>query len=429
MFSKSLWLVAPLSIIMASQAYAADADKKREIIVVGTSIAGTEADLRTCIARACPPDEEIRAALAHAENQFIEGEYRDAKSTLYKAVGRNRKFGNDYPIEVSDLFRARSRVAEHLGEGDDFRLAVLDMRDVLRANLPEDDARAMVAQIEVGESRSKLGYPREALRIFSDIGEAAETAGHYRVAAYARLRRYLLEYDMAVAGNAVGDGKRALAGLRTLADLSRPGTDDLAMVAEVTLARLDRRSGNQDSTAEIIKRFAKNGGVTRPLLLASEPVKLPTEHNLRSGTEELGGRIVDKGIKGAAVFGSTTLPMLPGVAEDRWIDVGFWINPNGLVSEIEILRSSGEIYWAKWVADSIKSRIYAPLSMKGRDASPGFYMVERYSYTARYLGRDATTGSRIATRSPNARIERLDITPENYDQPLTTAPLKLDSGS
>ena len=429
MFSKSLWLVAPISLIIASQGYGADADKKREIVVDGKSIAGTEADLRACIARACPPDEEIRAALAHAENQFIDGEYRDAKSTLYKTVGRNRKFGNDYPIEVSDLFRARSRVAEHLGEGDDFRLAVLDMRDTLRANLPENDARAMVAQIEVGKSRSKLGYPREALRIFADIAEKAEAAGHHRVAAYAKLRQYLIEYDMAVAGNAVGEGQRALAGLRTLADLSRPGTEDLAMVAEVTLARLDRRSGSQDSTAAIIKRFAENGGVARPLLLTSEPVKLPPGRNLRSGTENLGGRIVDKGFKGAAVFGSTTLPMLPGVAEDRWIDVGFWINPNGLVSEIEILRSSGEIYWAKWVADSIKSRIYAPLSMKGRDASPGFYMVERYSYTARYLGRDATTGSRIATRSPNARIERLDITPENYDQPLTTAPLKLDTGS
>lgn len=396
----------------------------REIIVTGKPLNETESDLKACIARGCPPDEEIRLALAHAENQFITGEYRDAKSTLYRTVGRNRKYSADYPIEVSDLFRARSRVAEHLGEADDFRLAVLDMRDVLRTNLPENDARAMVAQIEVGESRSKLGYPKEAIRIFTDIGRKAEAAGHHRVAAYARLRRYLIEYDLAVSVNAVSDGKRALAGLRSLANSAQTGTEDLAMVAEVTLARLDRRSGNQDSTAAIIKRFAERGGAARPILLSSEPVKMPQGHNLKSGTEELGTRILDKGIKGAAVFGSTTLPLLPGVAEDRWIDVGFWINPNGLVVDIEILRSSGEIYWAKWVADSIKSRIYAPLSMQGREASPGFYMVERYSYTARYLDRSATTGSRIATRSPNARIERLDLTPENYDQPFVTPPDK-----
>jgi hypothetical protein len=400
-----------------------DADMP-EIIVTGKSLKDTEADLKTCIARTCPPDEEIRAALTHAENQFITGEYRDAKSTLYRTVRRNRKFGSDYPIEVSDLFRARSRVAEHLGEADDFRIAVLDMRDTLRANLPADDARAMVAQIEVGESRAKLGYPKEAVRIFSDISKSADAAGHSRVAAYALLRRLLIEYDMAKETDAFAEKKRALAGLRKLADNPRAGAEDLAMAAEVSLARIDRTAGKSDSTAAIIKRFAEKGGATRPILLAAEPVRLPTAVNLKTGTQQLDARVIDMGIKGTKVFGSTALPLLPGIAEDRWIDIGFWINPNGLVGDVEVLRSSGEVYWAKWVADSIKSRIYAPLSMKGREASPGFFMVERYSYTARYLARDATTGSRIATRSPNARIERLDITPENYDQPFTSVPAK-----
>ena len=44
-------------------------------------------------------------------------------------------------------------------------------------------------------------------------------------------------------------------------------------------------------------------------------------------------------------------------------------------------------------------------------------MVERYSMTARYM--DEVTGTRIRQRSGNVRIERIDITPENYDQPFT----------
>jgi hypothetical protein len=401
---------------------------KAEIVVTGKSIKETAADLASCIARACPPDEEIRAALALAETQFIGGEYRDAKTTLYKTVGRNRKFGADYPIEVSDLFRARGRVAEHLGDANDFRLSVLAMRDTLRENLPADDARALVAQIEVGESRSKLGFPLEAVRIFADMEAKALGAGQNRVAAYAALRRLLIEYDMAEDTEAKGDIRRAAAGLRDLADNPKPGAEDFALVAEVALARMDRLNGKGDTTAAIVKRFAEKGGANRPILLFTEPVKIPEGYNLRSSKQELGMRAVGPAAgnaggkangRGIKVMGATDLQMLPRNMEDRWLDVGFWVNPNGLVSDIEVLRVSGDGLWSKWVTDAIKTRIYAPLSTKGREASPGFYMVERYSYTARYLDQGSTSGTRIQTRSPTERIERLDITPENYDQPFT----------
>jgi hypothetical protein len=418
-FKRRLFAISIAAATITTAAFAADTEESRGIIVTGKSLNDTEADLKNCIARGCSPDEEIRAALAHAENQFITGEYRDAKTTLHQTVGRNRKFGGQYPIEVSDLFRARSRVAEHLGEPQDFKLAVLDMRDTLRDNLPADDARAMVAQIEVGESRAKLGYPKEAIRIFEDMEGKAIGANHNRVAAYAQLRRLLINYDMALDNDAFGQMKRAVAGLRQMADQPKAGAEDFAMVAEVALARLDRRAGKQGSTEAIIKRFAERGGANRPILLSAEPVKVPAGRNLKSGTEDLGRRTM-AGAVSTKVVGSTGLQMTPGSFEDRWLDIGFWVNPNGLVSEVEVLRSSGDMYWAQWVSDAIKSRIYAPLSMKGREASPGFYMVERYTYTSRYLDRSATTGTRLQTRSPQARIERLDITPENYDQPFVT---------
>jgi hypothetical protein len=396
-------------VLLASTSTAAMAadDSDREIIVIGQSLKDTENALKACIARGCPPDEEIRAALAHAENQFITGDYRDARSTLSKTVGRNRKHGEEYPIEVSDLFRASSRISEHLGEADQFRLSVLDMRDTLRESLPAEDARVMVAQIEVGDSRAKLGYPKEAHQIYEDVGAKALKAGHNRVAAYANLRRLLIEYAMADETDYKADMDKALAGLRQLADKPLPGAEDFGMVAEVTLARIDRKAGKEESTAAIVKRYAERGGATRPILLSAQAIKMPDQ----SGKEQRSGNV---------------LAISQGTVEDRWIDVGFWINANGLPSDVEVLRSSGNINWAKLVTDSVKSRIYAPLKSKGDDTAPGFYIVERYTYTARYM--DEVTGTRIRQRSPIARIERIDITPENYDQPFMPAPKAAKAG-
>ncbi len=401
MFKPVSAILVSLLVSTAVPAIAAE-ENDREIIVIGQSLKDTQKAWQDCIARGCPPDEEIRAALAHAENQFITGDYRDARSTLNKTVGRNRKHGEKYPIEVSDLFRASSRIAEHLGEGDLFRLSVLDMRDTLRDALPESDARVMVAQIEVGDSRSKLGYPKEAIRIYENVAEKAMTAGHARVATFANLRKLMLEYILASDTDDTGDMKKAIAGMRQIADKPLAGAEDFGMVAEVTLARIDREGGKNESTAAIVKRYAEKGGVSRPILLSSSPIKMPDQ----GGLEQKGGNV---------------LAMSQGNMEDRWIDVGFWVNANGLPSDIEVLRSSGNTRWAKLVSDSIGSRIYAPLKAQEGETAPGFYMVERYTMTARYM--DEVTGTRIRQRSPEARIERIDITPENYDQPFV-APAK-----
>lgn len=387
----------------AAVAAVAAESSNREIVVIGQSLKDTEKALADCIARSCPPDEEIRAALAHAENQFVTGEYRDAKSTLNKTASRNRKYGEKYPIEVSDLFRASSRIAEHLGEGKQFQLSVLDMRDTLKSALPADDARVMVAQIEVGDSRAKLGYPDEALRIYKDVEEKANNAKFPRVAAFARLRGLLLNYGRGEKGQYAAMTQKAREGLAEMARNPVAGAEDMSLVAEVALARIERKEGKGESTEAIIRRFAQSGGTDRPILLSAESIKLP--ENPRMDT--------DKSV------GGNVLAYTAANFEDRWLDVGFWVNANGLVSDVEILRSEGNIDWAKLIADSIKSRIYAPLKASEKDSSPAFYMVERYTYTARYM--DETTGTRIARRSPQPRIERIDITPENYDKPARPA--------
>lgn len=390
------------AMLLAGNAMAADSPNP-EIVVTGQSLKDTERALADCIARGCPPDEEIRASLAHAENQFINGSYRGAKSTLNKAASRNRKYGDQFPIEVSDLFRASGRISEHLGEGKQYQLSVLDMRDTLKSALPAEDSRVLVAQIEVGDSRAKLGYPDEALRIYEKVEAKATEAKLPRVATYARLRGLMLNYYRGVDGKYSSMVEQARAGLTKIVQNPVPGAEDLALVAEVTLARIERKEGKADSTDAIIRRFAQSGGTDRPVLLAAETIKLPESQGADS--DEL--------------VGTNMMSLTTANIKDRWIDVGFWVNANGLVSDVEILRSEGNTDWSKLITASIKSRVYAPLKATNKDASPAFYMIERYTYTARYM--DEVTGTRIARRSPRPRIERIDITPENYDKPARPA--------
>ena len=169
MLLAALALTTALSAPVALAQQASETTDNREIVVTGRSLKDTADALAACLARGCPPDEDVAATLAHAENQFIGGEYDGARTTLLKSLGRNRKHGQAYPVPVSDLLRANSRVALHLGEGKNFQLSVLDMRDTLKKGVGDDDPRTLVAQIEVGDSRAKLGHPEEAERIYKEV--------------------------------------------------------------------------------------------------------------------------------------------------------------------------------------------------------------------------------------------------------------------
>src|SRR5436305_9345304 len=112
-------LLAALLLASAPDAAAAppqaEDPAQQAIVVTGTPIRDTERALRECLARKCPPNEDINAALAHAENLFVAGRYQDARSVTRAAIGRNHRFRKTYPVDVSDLYRANSRISAHLG--------------------------------------------------------------------------------------------------------------------------------------------------------------------------------------------------------------------------------------------------------------------------------------------------------------------------
>ena len=369
-----------------------------DIVVTGKSLKDTAGNLAACLARHCPPDQDVAASVAYAENQFVAGDYTGAQRTLHSSLGRNRKHGKVYPLEVSNLLRANSRVAEHMGEAKDFQLSVLDMRDTLKSGYGESDFRTLVAQVEVGDSRAKLGYPNEAEDIYAGVEARALAAKHYRVASFARLRRALIARTRYDDEPTVANRNKLNSMLDVLIEQPLPGSDDFVLAAQVLRAREDRKSGSRASTDALVRSFAAKGGATRPVLLYSEPLT----------------RI------------DTRIPV-PGQQDQReawtrwsinrngeWVDVGFWVGQDGHVSDAEVLRSSGSVAWAKPVLGNITRRIYAPLRQDA-DSAPGFYMVERYTLTARVT--EGETGTHLRTREATPRIEMLSLTPETVDVP------------
>jgi tetratricopeptide (TPR) repeat protein len=366
-------------------------DDKREIVVTARSLKDTENDLKACLARGCPPDEDIKATLAHAENQFVEGDYRNARETLAKSLGRNRKHKGQYPIEVSDLLRANGNVAIHLGEADIYRLSVLDMRDTLKSALKPDDYRVFGAEIEVADSRMKLGYYDEASDKYLQLEKQALTKNLPQVAAIARLRDLSLRVQRAETEKTEFRKKEAVEAIDEFLLQPRKDAEQFKIVAEVLKSRMDRNNGNSETTDKLIARYAALGGTDRPLLLHSKPIEMNEAQAAR-----------------AAAGGSDLNRIGTQVVEKRWVDIGFWIGADGKVDEPEILRSQGDTKWTDVVLKSIKTRIYAPLKAEKDGTSPGIYAIERYSLTAQY--EDDVTGTRIRQRSPVAKIERIDLT-------------------
>ncbi len=396
--TKTYLLALALPLALLAVPAAAD-----DIVVTGKPLRETAADLKACLERKCPPDQDVAATLAHAENLFIAGDYAASRRTLGASIGRNRKHGEAYPVPVSDLFRANGRIAEHMGEGKNFQLSVLDMRDTLKKGLGESDFRTLVAQIEVGDSRAKLGFPDEALRIYKDVEEDSLAAGKNRVATLARLRQALLLKVRYEDAPDEGLKREVIDKLNQVIEQPLPGAEEFALAAEVIRAKIDRKAGDAGSTEAIVKRFAEAGGATRPLLIYSEPIE----------------RIdLSKTPSDNAPPANTLSRLTASSAVGQWVDIGFWIGPDGHVADVDILRAGGSQYWVKPVLANIKKRVYAPLKRDG-DAAPGFYMIERYTQTARF--ESDNTGTRMRRREPTARIERIDITPDNYAQPSTKA--------
>jgi hypothetical protein len=372
--------------------------QEKTIIVTANPLSETERALRDCIARKCPPDEDAKATLAHAENQFVSGDYKSARGTLQKSIGRNSGAAKQHPLPVSNLYRANARIAANLGEGDDYRLSTLRTRDALKEGLGNDDWRVLAATIEVADMRAKTGYLDEARDLYYQVSAKAKAKGWAGLSDLANLRGALLMIESEYPDEQAAARKR----LKEFAERPGDGARNLRIASKIMLAREAKKRNRSDAdaaTKSLMEEYRTEGGISkRPQLLFAEPIRRDEPRSAREGR-------------------TAVSQMATSTVEDNWVDIGFWVTADGKASEIEIIRQSQkDVVWTKPVLKSISSRIYAPLALEPGD--PGFFMVERYTLTALW---ENQLGTRIRQRSGLTKIERVDLTDLPPATPANTA--------
>lgn len=377
-----LSMLAMMQAVAAPVPAAPQGDGEKTIVVVGRRLADTERALAACIARQCPPKEEIDASLAHAENQFLAGDYPASRRTLLAARKRNAKYAKDLPIDVSDLLRANSRLAILNGMPTAGRINTIDTLDVLKGGLPADDPRVLMQRLSVGDVFAKQGRFEASRDIYGTVEKQAHKAGLPMVEGLAMLRTAVQYTALAAVDARYKDSaKAAIARIRATTDPAlAPFRDSMP-----TLERNVALGGKvHDAEKAMLAKTPSAERVNRAILVYAPPIKLADQSRSNSTTVFVGGDDTP-----------------------QWIDVAFWIAPDGSVRDIDVARQSDNAkgQWIELVKKALAGRLYRPLALGAND--PGLRRIERYSL---FYDRAFATGSRVSTRSPLPNIEVTDLT-------------------
>lgn len=376
-----LTLVSALLVATQAQPVTGRPPSPREILVVGKRLADTEGALAACLARGCSAAEDINASLAHAENLLLSGNYRGARSVLKASIGRNKDEVRRNPEPLSDLYRANAMVASHLGFDNDYWSSTHEIYRTLKAGIPAQDHRHLQAKMEIAAMTAKVKGLDRGERAYDRAADDARRIGREDIAGMAEVRGAMLSYKQSR-----GSSKAAL---RRLMETARDPF--VAKFAKLFYASALRWEGKTAEADRLVKEALPDN--PRPILLYSPPYALVEQ--------ELPGTYTAP--SGAADLASGNVLRRPSRNfERKWVDVAFFVQPNGSVTDVEVVRSENDILWSKPVLKSIAGRRYTPFT--GQLPYP---KLERYTYTAGY---EAITGSHIAARSPKARVEYLDLT-------------------
>ncbi|MEP9400642.1 hypothetical protein [Sphingomonas sp. VNH70] len=381
-------LASLLAFAAPAAAQEAPPPKEPEIVVTGVRLSDTKHALDACLARRCPPKEDIAATLAHTENLFVAGQYENAQNVAAAGIRRNRGHAKELPREVAGLFRAHSRLSANLGEVQQERSSATDMVQALRAGLGDTQADVLVGRIELADVYAKQGAFEIAEANYRDIARAAQAAGYKKVEGYARFRHGMVLSSLARADYPYTVRARAV--LRDLAASTAPELAVFADAARTGLKRLELRNAKPEQLAQMLASLQGGTPTARPTLLYGEGVDL---NNARTGRDS----------------GSVTTLASADRVEDQWVDVAFYIDAKGLPQDIEVVRTSDAFSggWDEAVLKSIRTRRYAPLTLV--DGQPGVFRVERYTKTAPLV---EISGSRFLQRSAVSRVEMTDLSVE-----------------
>ncbi len=398
---SSYLLAAASSTAMAqppsAQAPQAQAGSPQTIVVTGERIADFRNRLAACLARNCPPNEDIDATTALAEILFDNGEYREARSVLLASIGRNSRHAEQYPEPVSDLYRANAVLARHLGFDQDAQRSTWEILHALQRGIPVEDGRHFTARLEVAESLIAFGEYYQARQQLRELQERARAAGRDDVVATAELREIWIQYLQGP------DNEGIIRQLNTLAAAAEPRR---SYGAKMLLIRIYNARGRRAEANRLIAQLG-GSGTHRRLLFAPDYSVNQQDHGAGAST-------TSRTIQNSA---NTQPPVQPGLRgptqmmvannadrmtdnfDDQMIDVGFRIKPDGTVADVQIVNRRGTAGWDSPLLQSISGRRYA-IAEDGSET----YRLERYTYTSerRTTG---LTSTRISNRSPRGRVE------------------------
>lgn len=396
-----------LAFALLASAATVPADSKQEIVVVGRQIQNAKDNLQACLARHCPPPEDIDASLALAETQLIAGKYREARSTLLKSLGRNKEYANAYPIPVSDLYRANGNVAAHLGEDEDFYRSTWGIYRTLKHGLPSAKDRQYSAMMEVAEMMGRTRGHTRARVYYERIADEARRDGRPDIAALAELRSVVRHMPPYLREEGI---KRILSKLD-------PSLQAPILEGKLALARMAYED-HQPAKGDAIVHQLSSLKIKKPILVYAPPYELgggPDSDDYFAQTNQATasspGNVesnAESGNKGGPDFGTghgagglTATHMALNV-EDMWVDIGFRITADGRVADLQVERKHGDIGWAKPLLRSIEGRRYTPADQ----SSPTAFRRERYTFTS---GLADGVGTHMAQHSPKPRVEYFDL--------------------
>lgn len=385
------WALAGTALAIGAPAWAQDTSVQEgstTIVVTGNPLSETAKRLRACLERHCPPNEDIDASLAHAENQFLEGDYRNARGTLAAAHNRNAQYAKQFPVEVSDLDRAYGRLTNMDGRPDTGRIIQIGALDTLKGGFESGDARILAQRLMTGDDFIHTGRLSAGLDVYRKVEKQAREAGQMRMAGHAMMRPAMLFASLSRIDSAYLDQARA-----AIARVERTTEPELASfrtAAQVLRARLAGASGNQEELERTLTKLAGNG-FAYPVLVYDEPP------------------FRDPPSTGEARRGLDTNP--------EWIDLRFKIDANGRVRDVDELRRSPQISndWTKYILRSLPKRRYVPLKLP--TGSDGMVRIERFTLV---FDAEGKTGTRMSNRSTSGRLVSMDLTPDPAPAPVAS---------
>ena len=305
---------------------------------------------------------------------------------MLSSIGRNRRFAKQYPVPVSDLLRANSRVAAHLGEQTAYRSGAIEVVIALKAGLAPSDPRVLSAQLELGDSYAKTGDTNDAIDLYQDVAKHAHAAHQSSSEGFALLRIAHL-YAAFSKGKSSPYYTDAVNAANRLIARTEPELAPFVRAAKLLKANMAVQHGDTGAVDRLVAEYRDAAkGTAVPVLLYAPKIE----------QRQLSGR------EGAS--GTTLNQLAVDDFDNQWVDVSFLIGADGKVSETEVLRKSATLSgdWVKPILTAIAGRRYAPLAPDNQ----GFFRVERYSFTAAWT---TQTGSRMRVRSPVPKIEMVDL--------------------